>query len=315
MDSLLSLKPVFKNKIWGGRKLETEFGYDIPVGPVGECWAISAHPEGDCEIASGEFAGRTLSWLWDNHRELFGGVQGDRFPLLVKILDAADDLSIQVHPGDAYAAEHENGSLGKKECWYVLDAEPGEEIVIGQHAATREEFARMVEAGQWDSLLNVIPLAKGDFFQIDWGTVHAIKGGTVVLETQQSSDVTYRVYDYDRRQDDGSLRELHIAQALDVVDYGMAAPARGTLPEQTGLVQTLESNESYTVQRVRTGLAGHEGAVDLELGHPFTCISVTEGAGTLNGVPVRRGTNLLALSTCGRIELTGDLELIISFTA
>ena len=125
MESILTLVPDFKNKIWGGRKLETEFGYEIPDGPVGECWAISAHPAGDDVIAEGDYAGKTLSWLWDEHRELFGGAEGDRFPLLVKIIDAKDDLSIQVHPDDAYAAEHEDGSLGKKECWYVLAAEPG----------------------------------------------------------------------------------------------------------------------------------------------------------------------------------------------
>ena len=132
MESIIELVPVFKEKIWGGRKLETEFGYEIPAGPVGECWAISAHPAGDDEIASGEYAGRTLSWLWDEHRELFGNCEGDRFPLLVKIIDAKDDLSIQVHPDDDYAAEHENGSLGKRECWYVLSAEEGGTIISSQ---------------------------------------------------------------------------------------------------------------------------------------------------------------------------------------
>ena len=107
MESLIALEPVFKTMIWGGRKLETEFGYHIPAGRVGECWPISAHPHGDCVIASGAYAGKTLSWLWDEHRELFGGIEGDRFPLLVKIIDAADDLSIQVHPDDAYAAAYE----------------------------------------------------------------------------------------------------------------------------------------------------------------------------------------------------------------
>ena len=190
MDAIITLEPVFKEKIWGGRKLETEFGYTIPAGPVGECWAISAHPNGDCTITSGDHAGKTLSWLWANHRELFGGAEGEVFPLLVKIIDAADDLSIQVHPDDAYAAEHENGSLGKKECWYVLDADEGATIVVGQRARDRAEFAAMVEEGRWDELLNEIPIHAGDFFQIDPGTVHAIKAGTVVLESQQSSDVT-----------------------------------------------------------------------------------------------------------------------------
>jgi len=124
MADLIFLEPVFHEKIWGGRRLATEFGYDIPDGPIGECWAISAHPHGDCVVVGGEYDGMHLSEVWDGHREAFGSMEGDRFPLLIKILDAEGDLSVQIHPDDAYAAEHENGSLGKRECWYVLDCEP-----------------------------------------------------------------------------------------------------------------------------------------------------------------------------------------------
>ena len=106
MSDLIKLTPIFHEKIWGGRQLETVFGYDIPDGPIGECWAISAHPNGDCQIAEGPYAGHTLSWLWAEHRELFGNCEGKEFPLLIKILDAKDDLSIQIHPNDEYAAEH-----------------------------------------------------------------------------------------------------------------------------------------------------------------------------------------------------------------
>ena len=309
MESIIKLEPVFKNMLWGGRKLETEFGYQIPDGPVGECWAISAHPNGDCTIATGEYAGQKLSWLWDNHRELFGGVEGDRFPLLIKIIDAKEDLSIQVHPDNAYAAEHENGSLGKKECWYVLDAEPGQQIIVGQNARSREEFAAMVEAGRWDELVNKVPCKKGDFFQVDAGTVHAIMGGTVVLETQQSSDITYRVYDFDRPQADGTLRELHLDKALDVIDYASAAPSTGSVevPSSDGTA-VLESNECYTVEYVRV-----TDALTVPTPHPFTCVSVIEGSGTLNGEPVAKGSHLLALAACDALELAGDMALIISY--
>lgn len=312
MESIIELVPVFKEKIWGGRKLETEFGYEIPAGPVGECWAISAHPAGDDEIASGEYAGRTLSWLWDEHRELFGNCEGDRFPLLVKIIDAKDDLSIQVHPDDDYAAEHENGSLGKKECWYVLSAEPGQTIVVGQRAHSREEFAQMVEEGRWSELLNEIPIKAGDFFQIDPGTVHAIKGGTVILESQQSSDVTYRVYDYDRKQDDGTLRPLHMQQALDVIDFDRAPLTSGEV-ELTGPVTTLEQNECYTVDLVRVGEDGNAAELAVETPHPFTCISVIEGEGVVNGREVKKGTHLLALSACDTLELSGTMQVVLSY--
>ena len=312
MESIIELVPVFKEKIWGGRKLETEFGYEIPAGPVGECWAISAHPAGDDEIASGEYAGRTLSWLWDEHRELFGNCEGDRFPLLVKIIDAKDDLSIQVHPDNDYAAEHEDGSLGKKECWYVLSAEPGQTIVVGQRAHSREEFAQMVEEGRWSELLNEIPIKAGDFFQIDPGTVHAIKGGTVILESQQSSDVTYRVYDYDRKQDDGMLRPLHMQQALDVIDFDCAPLTSGEV-ELSGPVTTLEQNECYTVDLVRVGEDGCPAELAVETPHPFTCISVIEGEGVVNGREVKKGTHLLALSACDALELSGTMQVVLSY--
>ena len=237
MSDLIKLTPIFHEKIWGGRQLETVFGYDIPDGPIGECWAISAHPNGDCQIAEGPYAGHTLSWLWAEHRELFGNCEGKEFPLLIKILDAKDDLSIQIHPNDEYAAEHENGSLGKTECWYVLDCEPGATIIVGQRAKDRTEAAQMIKDGRWDDMLNVLPIHKGDFFQIDSGTVHAIKAGTLILETQQSSDVTYRLYDYDRPGTDGKLRPLHIKQSLDCIDFDVQAPVDGTVtaPEVDGV--------------------------------------------------------------------------------
>ena len=306
--------PIFHGKIWGGRKLETEFGYEIPDGPIGECWAISAHPNGDCVVAGGAWDGKHLSELWDEHRELFGGVEGDRFPLLVKIIDAKDNLSVQVHPDDAYAAEHENGSLGKRECWYVLAVDPGTKIVIGQRAHDRAELAQMIEEGRWDDMLNLVPCHVGDFFPIEPGTVHAIQGGTLILETQQSSDVTYRVYDYDRVQDDGSTRELHIQQSLDVVDYGMEAPASGevTAPEVDGVTELMEC-PNFVVDRVRVS-----GEKVVEQPYPFMCVSVIEGSGTVcaaeAGVEhqIGMGTHFLAPAGCGALTFAGDMTLVTS---
>ncbi len=308
MADLIKLKPIFHEKIWGGRKLETEFGYEIPEGGIGECWAISAHPNGDCLIEGGAFAGKHLSELWDEHRELFGGAEGDVFPLLIKILDAKDDLSIQVHPNDAYAAEHENGSLGKTECWYVLDCDEGATIIVGQRARDRAEAARMIEEGRWSDMLNEVPIHKGDFFQIDSGTVHAIKGGTLILETQQSSDVTYRLYDYDRPGTDGKLRPLHIEQSLDCIDFDVQAPTDGTVsaPEMDGVTE-LESNRIYTVDRIRVS-----GEKTLVQRWPFVCLSVIEGAGTVNGEALSKGAHLLVPSTVESLELAGEMELITS---
>ena len=152
---LLFLEPVFKEAIWGGTKLRDSFGYDIPSDTTGECWAISAHKNGDCKIAGGRYDGRYLSQLWEEEPELFGNYPGSQFPLLIKIIDAKNDLSIQVHPDDAYASEHENGSLGKTECWYVLDCEPGTKIVIGHNAKDKKELEEMIRQGRWDEFIRV----------------------------------------------------------------------------------------------------------------------------------------------------------------
>ncbi len=312
---LLFLEPVFVEKIWGGRKLETEFGYRIPDGPIGECWAISAHPHGDCRVAEGPYAGQTLSQLWADHRELFGNAPGDRFPLLVKILDASDNLSVQVHPDDAYAAEHEDGSLGKRECWYVLDADEEAQIIVGQRARDRAEFLQMVEAGRWDELLNEIPVRKGDFFAVEPGTVHAILAGTLILETQQSSDVTYRVYDFDRVDAAGNARDLHIEQSADVVDYAAPAPSSGELDvaEVAGVAHLLH-NESFDVLRVRTGAGA---PVSLDQRWDFLCVSVVEGEGSVAcGGETRslaKGSHFLALSGAGTLVFSGQMELVCSY--
>lgn len=306
--------PIFHEKIWGGRKLADDFGYEIPDGPIGECWAISAHPNGDCAISGGAWDGMRLSELWDQHRELFGDAEGDRFPLLIKIIDAKDNLSVQVHPDDAYAAEHENGSLGKRECWYVLAADEGTQIVIGQRAHDRAELAGMIDEGRWDDMLNLVPCHVGDFFPIEPGTVHAIQGGTLILETQQSSDVTYRVYDYDRVGDDGKPRELHIQQSLDVVDYAAQAPASGevTAPEVDGVTELMEC-PNFVVDRVRVA-----GEKDVAQPWPFLCVSVIEGSGTVcaseAGVTheIARGTHFVAPAGCGELSFVGDMTLVTS---
>ncbi len=159
MQEPMFLKPVFQEKIWGGSRLRSVFGFDIPNDKIGEDWAISAHPHGVSVVENGEFKGKRLDELWSEHKELFGHPSEPVFPLLIKILDAEDDLSVQVHPDDAYGMKHE-GELGKTECWYIIDAEPGAEIIYGHHAKTREELAEMIKDGRWDDLLKKVPVKK-----------------------------------------------------------------------------------------------------------------------------------------------------------
>lgn len=308
MKEILFLEPVFKTAIWGGNKLSTDFGYELPEGKIGECWAISAHDHGDCRIKNGSYQGETLKGLWSKHRELFGNLEGDRFPLLVKIIDADKDLSIQVHPDDEYAFKYENGSLGKSECWYILDCEPDAEIVIGHNAKDKEELKRMIAEKRWTDLIRLQKLHKGDFFQINPGTVHAIKAGTLLLETQQSSDVTYRLYDYDRL-DNGKLRELHIDKSIDVIK----CPHEDSICQselKTGEnydTQLLIKSEHYTVERLL--LHGEQTFIQDK---PFLNVSIIQGSGSIDGVAIKKGDHFILPYGYGKYLLSGNMELITS---
>ena len=310
MKEILFLNPVFKEMIWGGNQLHDKFHYTIPSDHTGECWAISAHPNGDCTVKNGTFAGRQLSELWENEKELFGEAADTLsvFPLLTKIIDAKADLSIQVHPDDAYAKEHENGSLGKTECWYILDCDEDASIVIGHHAADKEELKQMISEKRWNDLIRVIPIKKGDFFQITPGTVHAIKGGTMILETQQSSDITYRLYDYDRLSN-GKPRELHLEKSIDVIKCPYVEDNNTRSIERTDSYEkeTLIECDFYKVYR----LSVHNTA-NFAMTSPFMLASVIEGEGTIDNIAVKKGDHFLIPAGYGNYTLSGSMELILS---
>lgn len=329
MDMIL-LEPVFKQMIWGGNRMRDEYGYDIPGDDTGECWAISAHPQGDCRVASGQYAGMTLSQLWDSHREVFGNASGDRFPLLTKIIDAQHDLSIQVHPDDVYARENENGSLGKMECWYILDCDEDATIIIGHYAKTQQELEEMVHGARWKELIREIPVHKGDFFQINPGCVHAIKGGTLILETQQNSDITYRLYDYDRLQD-GKKRPLHIKQSLDVitVPFEEAGVNSTTSVDEAAADQTSSSDllanangtrndwflQLITCEYYSVWKAELDGVATLIQDQPFMLGSVIEGNAILDGCELKKGDHFILPAGMGNVKLEGKATFIFSATA
>ena len=308
MEKLIHLKPVFKEMIWGGNRMRESFGYDIPGENTGECWAISGHPNGDGHVAGGQYDGMAFSQLFSEHRELFGNIEGDQFPLLVKIIDAKDDLSIQVHPDNAYAKVHENGSLGKMECWYILDCKEDATIIIGHNAKSKEELASMIEEGRWNELIREIPVHKGDFFQINPGCVHAIKGGTMILETQQSSDVTYRLYDYDRLQN-GQKRQLHIAQSLDVIKVPFEENERSGRKVETknGWFSQLVNCDYYTVWK-----ADVKGKETLVQDQAFLLASVIDGSCRIDGESVKKGDHFLIPSGAGEMTVEGEASFIFS---
>ena len=214
----MKLKPYCKKTIWGGYRLASEFGKGENGELIGETWELSARNGTSAVISGGEYDGMTLyDFVLKYPDAVKKGFAASRFPLLIKFIDAADDLSIQVHPDDAYASAYTEDS-GKTEMWYIVVAAPGAEIVYGlSEKYDREKFKKALENGEIESLLNRVAVRKGETYFIPSGMVHAICKGVLICEIQQNSDITYRVYDYNRRQSDGTLRKLHVADALNVI--------------------------------------------------------------------------------------------------
>ncbi|MBU8589996.1 mannose-6-phosphate isomerase, class I [Priestia megaterium] len=309
----LFLKPVFQERIWGGKGLKEKFAYKIPHNKIGECWAISAHPNGPSTVENGPFSGKTLNEVWRNHPEIFGYYGGDTFPLLTKILDANQDLSVQVHPDDIYANLYENGELGKTECWYVIDCKEGAEMIYGHNAKTKEELIKMIKNKDWDKLLRRVRVKPGDFFYVPSGTIHALCEGTIVIETQQSSDTTYRVYDYDRRDENGKKRELHLKKAIDVtkvphidVDNKFIVTKYKDL-----IVTTFVENEFFAVHKWKI-----DGVASLTMDKPFMLCSVIKGNGTLRGeegkYSFNKGSHFILPAKTRNFEISGNCEVIVS---
>lgn len=309
MQEPMFLKPVFQEKIWGGSRLRSVFGFDIPNDKIGEDWAISAHPHGVSVVENGEYQGQKLDELWQNHKELFGNPTEPVFPLLIKILDAEDELSVQVHPDDAYGMKHE-GELGKTECWYIIDAEPGAEIIYGHHAKTREELAEMIQEGRWDDLLKKVPVKKGDFFYVPSGTIHAIGKGIMILETQQSSDTTYRVYDYDRKDANGNTRELHIQQSIDVTTVPAITP-------QIQMKEVRKGNSSIVTYLETEFFNVYEwdikGITSFKKQAPYTLATVIDGAGELvvneKIYPLTKGASFILPNDVTEWTVQGELSI------
>lgn len=212
---IYKLQPQFLDKMWGGNKLKTAYQYNTS-NHCGEAWGISGYDHFSSIIMNGTYKGLSLNELFQAHKELFGNYNSSVFPILVKVIDATDDLSIQVHPDNEYAKKHHK-ALGKTECWYILDAEENTDIIIGHKALNKNEFKTQIQEKRYHELLNRFPIKKEEVFHIPAGTIHGICKGTLLLEVQQSSDITYRFYDYDRLFN-GEPRELHQKQAIEVTN-------------------------------------------------------------------------------------------------
>lgn len=306
---LIFLQPIFKERLWGGYKLKTDYGYHLTSNHTGECWAISAHSNGETCVRNGEFAGMPLSLLWKSHPELFANNTPRNFPLMVKILDANDDLSVQVHPDDNFAQLVEN-DLGKAECWYVLDAKSDAKIIYGHNAQSNEEFRELAQSGEWKKLLREVPIKRGDFFDVPTGTVHALGAGSLILEVQQSSDTTYRLYDYDRRDNNGNLRELHLDKAFAVINS--PHQNQDTDPESRNLGLDTIFTSLTTNAHFQVGKLEINGSLELNITSPYLLVSVIDGEAILNGQTIKKGDHFIVPNSIRKVKINGNATLIVS---
>lgn len=313
----LQFQPEMKKRVWGGRALE-QFGLELPEGRIGEGWMISDHPNGTTKVAGGKLAGRGLDEIRAEFGSEWFGTNGfseknGRFPLLIKLLDCDDDLSVQVHPSDSYKRLPE-GELGKTEMWYILSAKPGAKIIYGlQPGVSRESLQQAITDGRIMDCLREVPVEAGDSFYIPAGTVHALCSGVLVAEIQQNSDTTYRLYDYNRPGLDDKLRELHIEDSLNVITYEGAGAAR-MKTELRGQNEWLKLVQSpYFVTE--------KGRVDGEWplatsADTFTIIIVCEGTGVLEWddgrLEMKAGISVLLPATLGEYKLLGEMTVLRS---
>ncbi|RKD32294.1 type I phosphomannose isomerase catalytic subunit [Thermohalobacter berrensis] len=305
----LKFENIYVKKVWGGRDLEL-FRDNLPEGNIGESWDVACHPNGTSVVKNGEYKGMKLGELIKQEGEKIIGtkISTDWFPLLVKLINAKDKLSLQVHPDDDYAKRVE-GEMGKTEVWYVVEAFEGANLVVGTKDCTKEEFKRAIENEELDKYTNRIPVKKGDVYFVKSGLVHAIGEGVIIAEIQQNSDTTYRVYDY------GRGRELHIDKALDVIDLNLEGKkAEGITVKKEGYTKIYYclckdfSLELYDVEE------GFNEESDIERFYIFTCV---DGNGEIiynNGnEKIEKGDSILIPASLGKYEFKGKMKLLKSY--
>lgn len=308
-----------KDYLWGGTRLRDEYGKETQMAKVAESWELACHRDGMSVIANGAAAGQPLAdWIAAEGVGVLGtkAARFPYFPLLIKLIDAHDNLSVQVHPNDDYALRVE-GEYGKTEMWYVMDAAPGAELLYGfQHEITKAEFRRRIEESTLLDVVRHVPVQKGDVFFIPAGTLHAIGKGILICEIQQNSNTTYRVYDYGRIGTDGKQRELHIEKALDVTCLAPAAQYTAVGTEAsicTGAKsRLLAACDYFTVYHLVI-----DGACVLTVGDDsFQCLTLLSGNLTLrtdtDALSLQKGESVFLPAGMGACRLTGTAELILS---
>ena len=315
---ILRLQPAGMDYLWGGTRLRDEYGKKIEMTPLAETWECSVHPDGPSIVANGEYRGKTLAEVLEKHPEWMGRkVQNGEFPILAKFIDAKKDLSVQVHPDDDYAREHENQN-GKTEMWYVIDADEGAQMIYGfKHRVTEKILKKAVETGTLDKHLRKVEVHKGDVFYVPAGTVHGIGAGILVAEVQESSNVTYRVYDYDRVDKNGNKREIHFDKAVQVMNMDIAPDVKQKpriVKYYPGCSRELLCRCKYfEVERIQVSKAFSFSVLD----ESFQVIMCLDGEGQIetleeNLKPVRfvKGRTMFLPAGLGSCLVVGDATVL-----
>lgn len=317
------LQPVGKDYLWGGNRLKEDFSKHIDMTPLAESWECSTHPDGLSLVYGGPFHGRTLKEVLEEHPEYAGDalLPNSQLPVLIKLIDAKEDLSVQVHPDDAYAALHENGSLGKTEMWYVLDAAPSSRLVYGFNLdMDKEALQQSLDEGTIAKYLQYVPIQKDDVFFIEPGQVHAIGAGALIAEIQENSNITYRLYDYGRLDRDMRPRKLHIDKAMDVVNLRSSAEPRQpmrVLRYQPGCASELLCRCKYfQVDRLLINTATRRRiAFCRPSARSFQVLLCVEGEGRLipeggNAIQMNKGDCVFIPAGCPEMEFEGKMQIL-----
>ena len=305
----LKLGMITKKIIWGGERLAREYGKGTPGEKIAESWELTDRADGVNTIVGGSFDGMLLSDYLNAHKdEVQKGWDGERFPLLIKLIDAEADLSIQVHPDDEYAAEHTT-DLGKTEMWYIADAAPDARIIYGlKKKYSAAEVRAAIENGTLEELMNYVPVKKGETYFIPSGMVHAICRGILIAEIQQNSNITYRVYDYNRRGADGKLRELHVDDALAVIDkIEDPSAVRADANEELGIIAKCGYFTVYHFEKAFTMNATEESFVHL------LCLG-GEASITWNGgvMSIAKGESVYVPAGMGEFSVSEGADIVVS---
>lgn len=316
----IRLKPAFKDYLWGGTRLRDDFGKDCDFNKVAESWELSCHKDGNSVVADGEFAGITLAeYIEKNGKGVLGTncEKFENFPILIKLIDAKDNLSVQVHPDNEYAQRVE-GEYGKTEMWYIVDCDEGASLLYGfKHDISKEEFRERIENNTLLEVTNAVPVKKGDVFFIEAGTLHAIGKGILIAEIQQNSNTTYRIYDYGRVGADGKPRQLHIDKAVDVTNLCPAKqyPDTPVISNDGWDQKLLASCEYFTVNTLDIKERAWIEATDKSFVH----LLVVDGRCAYSSADVEctwleKGDSLFIPAGAGNFELTAAADCKVVMT-